>query len=112
MRWIKVIALAIGVIVVFSIISTLLHALFWIAVGVALAAVAVGVLRARSALRGRQGDRDSGSRAVPPANAARSHPQLGAPATPAKWQLDAKADAARRHQEVEEELARLKRELE
>jgi hypothetical protein len=110
MRWIKVIALAIGIIVVFSLISTMLHALFWIAVGVALAAVAVGVLRARNALRGRRdGDHDSASRVT---RAAPSHPQLGAPAKPAQRQLDAKADAARRHQEVEEELARLKRELE
>jgi hypothetical protein len=110
MRWIKVIALVIGVIVVFSLISTLLHAVFWIAVGVAVAAVAVGVLRARNALRGRQeGDRDSGPRAT---RSAPSHPQLGAQSNPAQWRPDAKADTARLHQEVEDELARLKRELE
>jgi hypothetical protein len=110
MRWIKVIALAIGIIVVFSLISTMLHALFWIAVGVALAAVAVGVFRARNALRGRQdGGHDSPARVT---RAAPSQPQLGAQAKPAQRQLDAKADVARRHQEVEDELARLKRELE
>ncbi|MGE5285713.1 MAG: hypothetical protein ACM3ML_00615 [Micromonosporaceae bacterium] len=111
MRWIKVIALAIGVIVVFSVLSTILHALFWIGVGVAVAAVAIGVLKARSAMRGGRQvtSHDSGTRSAPPTPSPRA---LDVQPKPTMRPLDATADAARRHQEVEEELARLKRELE
>ena len=110
MRWVKVIALVIAVIVVFSVISTVLHALFWIGLGVVIAAVAVGALKARSVMRGRRvaGD-DSGTRSAPPAPPAR---ELGTRPNPAGRPLDVASDAARRHQDVEEELARLKRELE
>jgi hypothetical protein len=109
MRWIKVIAIVIGVIVVFGIISALMHALLWIGVGIVIAVLVGGALKARSLTRGGQRRPAAGKPGARAAEAAPARPELDVPA--AQPQLEARAKAAQRQQDVEDELARLKREM-
>ncbi len=109
MRWIKVIVIVIGVIVVFGIISTLLHVLLWIGVGIVIAALVAGALKARSLTQGRQRQPTTGKQSERAAEAGPAQRQLDVPA--AQPQLEVRAKAAQRQQDVEDELARLKREM-
>jgi hypothetical protein len=100
MRWIKILAIGVAVVLVLSVVSALLHLLYLAAIAVAIGAVVVLALRAQQRLRGRREVKSS-------------ERQIETPQPPAaRPQLDATAAAPRLHDDVEAELARLKREME
>lgn len=107
MGWIKALAIGVAVIVVIGMFSFLLHLVQLAIIAIAIGAIVAVVLKARAQLRGR---REEKTRKV---EADQTQAML------AQRQLDVRAqtvkshqDAVRLQQDVDEELARLKREME
>jgi ABC-type nickel/cobalt efflux system permease component RcnA len=109
MRWLKVLAIAVAVVIVFVVISSLMHILYLIGVGLLIAAALFAVFkgwdqykRARERHEERRQQRlqrPEKHRARPSIEAPRQQP-TGLPPTATRSGLD-----------VDEELARLKREM-
>ena len=105
MRWLKVLAIAVAVVIVFFVISSLVHILYLIGVGLLIAAALFAAFkgwkqykRAHERHEERHQQREE-RRARPPIDAPRQQPTgLPPTATPSGFDVD-------------EELARLKREL-
>ncbi len=107
--WIKALAIGVAVIVVLSVMSAVLHVLRLALLAVVIGAVVVAALKAREMLRGRREGREvkSGGRQPEASQASATPRQLAAPA-----QVDARAKAVQLQDDVDAELARLKREME
>ncbi len=106
MGWIKALAIGVAVIVVFSMISVILHLAYLAIVAIAIGAVVALILKARGRLRA---GREEKTRKI-------EAEQTQAALT--QRQLDVRAQAvqhqqasARLNKDVEDELARLKREM-
>ena len=105
MRWLKVLAVAVAVVVVFVVISAVVHILYLVGVGLLIAALLFAAVkgweqakRARQRLEERRQQREE-RRARPSIEASRQQPTWLPPAVTSSGF------------DVEEELARLKREL-
>lgn len=99
MGWIKALAIGIAVIVVFSLVSVLMHVAHLIIVAVAIGAIVAVVLKARARLRA---GREEKTRRV---QAEQTRSAL------TQRQLDVRATAVQQQQDVEAELARLRKEI-
>jgi hypothetical protein len=107
MGWLKALAIGVAVIVVISIVSAVMHLLvlaFW---AIAIGAVVAVALKARSQLRGRRAGK---TRKVEAEQTQTALDQRQLDVRPQAVQRQ--RDTARLNQDVEDELARLKRELE
>jgi hypothetical protein len=108
MRWLKVLAIAVAVVIVFFVISSLVHILYLIGVGLLIAVALFAAFKGwEQYKRARERHEERGQRhlqqpeehrAPPPIDAPRQHTGLPPTATPSGFDVD-------------EELARLKREL-
>lgn len=116
MRWLKVLAIAVAVVVVFVVISALVHILYLVGVGLLIAAALFAAVkgwektkRARERREERRQQREEG----------RAHPSIEAPRQPTGLPIEAPRQqptglppaVTSSGFDVEEELARLKREL-
>jgi hypothetical protein len=104
MRWLKVLAIAVAVVVVFVVISALVHILYLVGVGLLIAAALFAAVkgweqtkRARERREERRQQREE----------RRAHPSIEAPRQPTGLPPAVTSSGF----DVEEELARLKREL-
>lgn len=117
MRWLKVLAAAVAVVVVFVVISAVVHIVYLIGVGLLIAAVLFAVVkgweqakRARQRLEERRQQREE-RRARPSIEASRKQP-TGLPIEAPRQQPTGLPPVVTSSGfDVEEELARLKREL-
>ena len=100
MGWIKALAIGVAVILVFSMISVLMHVVYLAILAIAIGAVVALVFKARARLRAGQ---EAKTRKVEAEQAQ---------ATLAQHQLEVRTKAVQHQQDVEDELARLKREIE
>lgn len=116
MRWLKVLAIAVAVVVVFVVISAVAHILYLVGVGLLIAAALFAAVkgwektkRARERREERRQQREEG----------RAHPSIEAPRQPTGLPIEAPRQqptglppaVTSSGFDVEEELARLKREL-
>jgi hypothetical protein len=120
MRWFKIAAIAVGILVAFLVVGSVLGAIFHILTQLVLAALVVGgvvvavkVARSRREVSGKKAEREVGdreyeqySRPLPASDIEPAAPP-SYPARPANPANPAKPAAA----DVEDELARLKREM-
>jgi hypothetical protein len=107
MGWLKALAIGVAIILVIGAISAVVHLLYLAIIAIAIGAIVVVALKARGRLQAGRSERTKKVEA--------DHTQAELMAR----QLDVRAqaaqrqrDAARLNQDVEDELARLKRELE
>ena len=100
MGWIKALAIGAAVIVVISMVSVVLHLAQLIILAVAIGAAVALVLKARARLRAGQEKR------------AKKVESEQARSTITQRQVDGRAQAVQRQQDVEDELARLRSEIE
>jgi hypothetical protein len=117
MRWVKALAIAVAVVIVFFVVSALLHILYLIGIGVLVAAVIFAafkgweqykIARNRHEERRQQRIQEREQR-MQERQQRRSRPSIDAPRQQPPGLPPAAAPAAQH--DVEEELARLKREL-
>ena len=107
MGWIKALAIGLAVLVVLSMFSAILHLLWLAIVAIAIGAIVAVVLKARARLRAGREEKAKKVRADQP-QAMVEQRQLDA----RPQAVQRRHDAVRAQQDVEDELARLKREME
>jgi membrane protein implicated in regulation of membrane protease activity len=106
MGWLKALAIGVAVIVAIGMISAILHLVQLAIVAIAIGAVVALALKARSRLRAGRKEK------TPAVEADRAQPELAAGHLDVRAQAASRQqEAARLNQDVEDELARLKREL-
>jgi uncharacterized membrane protein YraQ (UPF0718 family) len=104
MGWIKALAIVVAVFLVFGVISTVWHFVYLAIIAAAIVAAIAGALKARAKLRAAKEARENRVEAK-----ARARQAKAVPAAPR--QADPSADAMRRQQSVEDELVRLRNEM-
>ena len=115
MRWLKVIAIAVGIVIVFIVVSSLLHIIYLIGIGLLIAAALFAAFKGyeqyklaqRRHEERRQQRIQERERRMQERQQRKSRPSIEAP----RQQPAGLPPAAPAYDDVEEELARLKREL-
>jgi hypothetical protein len=108
-RWIKALAIGAGVLLVFFVVSTLIHIVEWAIIGIVVVAAIAGVFKARQQYRIARERRDQ--HRIERRNRSRSRGAMEtgpAQADPVETEAPRAAHAPR---DVEDDLARLKREM-
>ena len=109
MRWLKVLAIAVAVVVVFVVISALVHILYLVGVGLLIAAALFAAVKGwEQYKRARERHEERGQRHLQQRGERRARPPIDAPRQQPTGLPPAVTSSGF---DVEEELARLKREL-
>lgn len=119
MRWMKALAIAAAVLIVFIVLGTVLHFLYWIAVGVVLAAAIFAAFKVHEKYKlARARHEQARARKQEERLGREQQPRQRRPHHDAPRGVEAAAPQAPRippaatpHQDIEEELARLKRDM-